>query len=251
LATGTITRKALDGQQKRRAMDGIEQDAESRLALIAEQISKAAARFGGPPAGVKLVAVSKTVPAERIRPFLAAGQRMFGENRVQEALAKWPGLRAEFPDVELHLIGPLQTNKVKEALALFDVIETVDRERLAAAIAAEQHKTGRRAQCFVQVNIGAEPQKSGVAVAETVEFVRRCIEVHRLSIAGLMCVPPEGVPAGPYFAQLATLARAAKVDDLSMGMSSDFEVGIAMGASHVRVGSLLFGIRPPTQFVAV
>jgi len=215
-----------------------------RLDSIRLRIERARHRFGRPLSEVELIAVSKTVPAEAIGPLLAAGQRVFGENRVQEAKAKWPALKVSFPGVELHLIGPLQTNKVKEAVQLFDVIETVDREKLAIALADEMAKTGRHLACFVQVNIGKEPQKAGIAPEETVAFVKSCRDVHRLEIVGLMCIPPEGVPAGPYFAQLALLGREAGVNKLSMGMSADFEVAIGMGATHVRVGSALFGTRP-------
>ena len=218
--------------------------AAGNLAAINARIARAQGRFGTPPVPVELVAVSKTFPAEAIAPFLAAGQRVFGENRVQEAKDKWPGLRQRFPDVELHLIGPLQTNKAREAVALFDVIETVDREKLASILAAEMQHAGRRLPCFVQVNIGLEGQKAGIAPAETAAFVTRCQSVHGLDIVGLMCIPPDGVPPGPYFAHLATLGRAAGVERLSMGMSGDFEIGIAMGATHVRVGSALFGHRP-------
>ena len=219
--------------------------AAAKLAAINDRIARAHARFGAPPERVQLVAVSKTFPAEAIEPFLAAGQRVFGENRVQEAKDKWPGLRQLYPDVTLHLIGPLQTNKAREAVALFDVIETLDREKLAGMLAAEMLRAGRKLPCFVQVNIGLEEQKAGIAPAETVAFVERCRAEHGLDIVGLMCIPPDGLPPGPYFAQLAELARAAGVDQLSMGMSGDFEVGIAMGATYVRVGSALFGYRPP------
>ena len=218
--------------------------AAGNLAAIRERIARAHARFGAPPDRVELVAVSKTFPSEAVEPFLTAGQRVFGENRVQEARDKWPGLRAAYPDIELHLIGPLQTNKVREAVALFDVIETVDREKLASMLAAEMRHAGRKLACFVQVNIGLEAQKAGIAPAETLAFVNRCRAEHGLDILGLMCIPPDGMPPGPYFAHLATLARDAGVSGLSMGMSGDFEVGIAMGATHVRVGSALFGSRP-------
>lgn len=217
------------------------------LAAIEERIARAHQRFGAPPQAVNLVAVSKTFPAEAIEPFLAAGQRVFGENRVQEAKDKWPGLRLAWPGVELHLIGPLQTNKAREAVALFDVIETVDRDKLAGVLAQEMGKAERRLPCFVQVNIGLEEQKAGIAPAETVAFVTRCRAVHGLDIVGLMCIPPEGQPPGPYFAQMAALGQAAGVQRLSMGMSGDFEVGIAMGATDVRVGSALFGHRPPVK----
>ena len=219
--------------------------AASSLAAILERIAQAHARFGAPPEQVDLVAVSKTFPAESILPFLKAGQRRFGENRVQEAKDKWPGLRDTYPDIELHLIGPLQTNKAREAVALFDVIQTVDRDKLAGVLAAEMVRAGRHLPCFVQVNIGREDQKAGIAPEQTVAFVERCRVEHGLDIVGLMCIPPDGVPPGPYFAQLAGLGLAAGVSKLSMGMSGDFETAIAMGATHVRVGSALFGGRPP------
>lgn len=219
--------------------------AAQRLGDIAARIAAAHARFAAVTPAVQLVAVSKTVAADAIAPFLAAGQRVFGENRVQEAADKWPELRASYPDVTLHLIGPLQTNKAREAVALFDVIETLDREKLAGVLAEEMTKAGRQLPCFVQVNIGAEPQKSGIAPEDTVAFVARCRQVHGLNVVGLMCIPPDGVPAGAYFAQLAELGAAAGVENLSMGMSGDFETAIWMGATHVRVGSALFGARAP------
>ena len=218
-----------------------------RLAEVNQRIGQAHARFGAPPASVQLVAVSKTFAADDILPFLAAGQRVFGENRVQEAKEKWPGLRAAYPDAEVHLIGPLQTNKAREAVELFDVIQTLDREKLAGVLAAEMVRAGKTLPCFVQVNIGGEAQKAGIAPDESVAFVRRCREVHKLDVIGLMCIPPDGLPPGPYFAHLAMLARAADVPNLSMGMSGDFETAIAMGATHVRVGSALFGHRPKAE----
>jgi len=216
----------------------------SALDSINSRMDKARRRFGAPPEAVQLVAVSKTFPAEAIAPFLVAGQRVFGENRVQEAKEKWPGLRERYPDIELHLIGPLQTNKVREAVALFDVIQSVDREKLAGVLAQEMARAGRRLPCYVQVNIGGEDQKAGIPVGEAVDFVRRCRGEHGLDIVGLMCIPPEGQPPGPYFAHLAALGREAGVANLSMGMSGDFETAIAMGATQVRVGSALFGSRP-------
>jgi len=219
------------------------ESAQSRLDFIRTRMEKARRRFGAPPEAVELVAVSKTFPAEVIEPFITAGQLVFGENRVQEAKEKWPGLREKYPALSLHLIGPLQSNKAREAVALFDVIETVDREKIAAALAAEMARAGRHLPCFVQVNIGGEAQKAGIPVDEAVNFVRRCRDVHGLDIVGLMCIPPDGDPAGPYFAHLAALGRAAGVEQLSMGMSGDFETAIAMGATHVRVGSALFGKR--------
>jgi pyridoxal phosphate enzyme (YggS family) len=219
--------------------------AASQLAAIMGRIAQAHERFGPPPETVQLIAVSKTFSADEVAPFLAAGQRVFGENRVQEARDKWPGLREAYPDIELHLIGPLQTNKARDAVALFDVIQSVDREKLASMLAAEMARAGRKLPCFVQVNIGLEEQKAGIAPADTVAFVERCRHEHGLDIVGLMCIPPDGVPPGPYFAQMAELGRQANVANLSMGMSGDFEVAIAMGATHVRVGSALFGQRPP------
>ena len=194
---------------------------------------------------MELVAVSKTFSVDEIAPFLEAGQRVFGENRVQEAAAKWPGLRASYDGIELHLIGPLQSNKAKDAVALFDVIETVDREKIAVALKTEMEKSGRHPRLLVQVNIGLEPQKAGIPPGEAASFVKRCRDVHGLTIDGLMAIPPEGVPPGPYFAHMATLAKTVGATVLSMGMSADFETAIAMGATHVRVGSALFGSRPP------
>ena len=217
--------------------------AAERLDFIRSRIELARRRFGPPPERVELVAVSKTFPASEILPFLELGQRIYGENRVQEAQAKWPALRASYDGIELHLIGPLQSNKAREAVALFDVIETVDREKIAVALKTEIERAGKAPRLLVQVNIGLEPQKAGIAPAEAVSFVKRCREVHGLAIDGLMGIPPEGVPAGPYFAHLATLASEVDANVLSMGMSADFETAIAMGATHVRVGSALFGAR--------
>jgi pyridoxal phosphate enzyme (YggS family) len=206
-------------------------------------MERARRRFGPPPDAVTLVAVSKTFDADAVRPFLEAGQRVFGENRVQEAQAKWPGLRASYDGIELHLIGPLQTNKARDAVALFDVIQSVDREKLAGVLRAEMDRAQRELPVFVQVNIGGEDQKAGVAVGDAVSFVALCREQYRLNVLGLMCIPPDGLPPGPYFAQLSGLARSCGVEKLSMGMSGDFETAIAMGATHVRVGSALFGAR--------
>ncbi len=217
--------------------------AQTRLDYVRSQVEKARRRFGAPPEEVKLIAVSKTFDKEAVEPFLQAGQRLFGENRVQEAKEKWAHLKAAYPDVELHLIGPLQTNKAREAVALFDVIETVDRDKLASILASEMKRAGKRLDCFVQVNIGGEEQKAGIAVEETLGFVDRCRSEHGLHVVGLMCIPPDGEAPGPYFALLSQLAREARLDKLSMGMSGDFETAIAMGATHVRVGSALFGSR--------
>lgn len=225
-------------------MSDMSNSAAERLESIRTRMVRAIERFDPEGRDVELVAVSKTFGAEDIAPLLEAGQRVFGENRVQEAEAKWPELRAQYEGVELHLIGPLQTNKVRQAVALFDVIESVDREKLAAALSKEMATTGRNLPCYVQVNIGAEEQKAGISVDEAVAFVARCRDVYGLKIVGLMCVPPADMPPGPYFAQLALLARAAGVEGLSMGMSGDFETAIGMGATAVRVGSALFGSRP-------
>ena len=218
-------------------------NAAERLELISTRIEKARLRFGPPPERVQLIAVSKTFDAAAIRPFLDAGQRVFGENRVQEAQAKWPELRASYDGIELHLIGPLQTNKAREAVALFDVIQTVDRDKLAGVLKTEMERAGRPLPVFVQVNIGLEAQKAGIPPGEAVAFVERCRSVHGLMVDGLMCIPPDGEPAGPFFAHLASLGRDAGVQKLSMGMSGDFEVAIAMGATHVRIGTALFGTR--------
>lgn len=219
------------------------QNAAESLEIIKSRIERAHQRFGPPPDRVELVAVSKTFDAAAIRPFLDAGQRVFGENRVQEANDKWPELRASYDGIELHLIGPLQTNKAREAVGLFDVIQTVDRDKLAGVLAEEMKRAGKRLPVFVQVNIGLEEQKAGVAPSDAAAFVGRCRDLHGLDVVGLMCIPPEADPAGPYFAHLASLARDAGVEKLSMGMSGDFETAIAMGATHVRVGSALFGSR--------
>jgi len=214
-----------------------------RLAIIKKRMERARARFSPLAEQVTLVAVSKTFPAQAIRPLLESGHRVFGENRVQEAQGKWPELKKEFEKIELHLIGPLQTNKAREAIKLFDVIETVDREKLARTLAREMTGLGRHLECFVQVNIGNEGQKAGIAVQEAVEFVTRCRTEHGLNIVGLMCIPPHREAPGPYFALLRTLAEQAGVAKLSMGMSADFALAIEMGASHIRVGSALFGQR--------
>lgn len=214
-----------------------------RLASVKAGIAHAAAEAGRAAEAVALVAVSKTFGAEEIRPVLEAGQRVFGENRVQEAQAKWPALRAEYPGVELHLIGPLQSNKAKEAVALFDVIETVDREKIAAELAKETARQGRSVRFHVQVNTGLESQKAGLDPRETTAFVKRCRAVHGLAVDGLMCIPPADENPGPHFALLEKLARESGLPHLSMGMSSDYETAIAFGATAVRVGSAIFGAR--------
>ncbi len=216
---------------------------EQNLAAIRARIAAAEAEAGRAAGSAQLIAVSKTFPADDMLPALGAGQRLFGENRVQEAEAKWPPLVAETPGIELHLIGPLQSNKAREAVALFDVIHTVDREKIAAALAAEMARQGRTPRLFVQVNTGLEPQKAGIPPREALAFVERCRSVHGLVIAGLMCIPPAEEAPGPHFALLAKLGREAGVAGLSMGMSGDFETAIAFGATHVRVGSAIFGGR--------
>lgn len=214
-----------------------------RYRMVMDRIAGAEAKAGRPAGSVRLVAVSKTFEAGDIRPVIEAGQRRFGENRVQEAAGKWPALKAEHPDIELHLIGPLQSNKVGEAVALFDAIETVDREKIAATLAAEMRKQGKNPILFVQVNTGQEPQKAGIAPDGAVDFVRRCRERHGLPIAGLMCIPPAQDDPGPHFTLLARLAGQCAVESISMGMSGDYETAIAHGATHVRVGSAIFGGR--------
>ena len=193
--------------------------------------------------GVTLVAVSKTHDADAIRPAIAAGQRVFGENRVQEAQKKWPALKQETPDIELHLIGPLQSNKAEDAVKLFDVIETVDREKIARALAKEIAKQGRAPRLYVQVNTGNEPQKAGIDPRETEAFLALCRDELGLEIEGLMCIPPAGENPGPHFALLHDLATENSVPKLSMGMSGDYEIAIAFGATSVRVGSAIFGER--------
>jgi hypothetical protein len=198
---------------------------------------------GRPPGAVRLIAVSKTFEAPAIRPVIARGQRVFGENRVQEAAGKWPAISAETPGIELHLIGPLQSNKAKDAVALFDAIHTIDRDRIAAAVAEEMARQGRSPRLLVQVNTGAEPQKAGVLPEEADAFVERCRTVHGLAIDGLMCIPPADEVAAPHFALLAKIAKRLGLATLSMGMSADFETAIAFGATDVRVGSAIFGAR--------
>ena len=190
-----------------------------------------------------LIAVSKTFGPDDIRPVLEAGQRDFGENRVQEAMAKWPALKAEFPDIRLHLIGPLQSNKVKEAVALFDAIHSIDRPKIAKAIADELARQGRALELYVQVNTGEEPQKAGIMPREAKTFVAMCCNDLKLDIAGLMCIPPVEEEPAVHFAFLEKLARECGLKGLSMGMSSNFETAIAFGATHVRVGSAIFGGR--------
>lgn len=217
--------------------------ASERLAEIRARVAAAETAAGRPARSVRLIAVSKTFEAPKILPVIQAGQSVFGENRVQEAKAKWPALRARFPDIELHLIGPLQSNKAPEAVALFDAIHTIDRDKIAAAVAAEMAKQGRRLRLLVQVNTGAEPQKAGILPEDTAAFVARCRDVHRLVVDGLMCIPPVDEAPAPHFALLAKLAEGLDLRSLSMGMSADFETAIAFGATDIRVGSAIFGSR--------
>ena len=212
------------------------------LAQVKSEIAKAAEYCGRKADDVTLVAVSKTHPAAEILPLLRAGHRVFGENRVQEAAEKFPALPEQYPDLKLHLIGGLQTNKVKEAVALFDVIETVDRVELAEKLAAEMEKQGRNLPCFVQVNTGEEPQKGGVVPRETISLVEKCRKLG-LNVVGLMCIPPVDDEPSPHFAFLKKLARQAGVKELSMGMSGDYPLAVQQGATFVRVGTALFGER--------
>jgi len=192
---------------------------------------------------VTLVAVSKTHGPERVREVLEAGHRIFGENRVQEAQEKFPALKAAYSDLELHLIGPLQTNKARDAVALFDVIQSVDRERLAAVLAKEMERAGKRPACFIQVNTGEEAQKAGILPADLDSFVVSCRETHKLPVVGLMCIPPVDEEPALHFALLAKMAKRNGLEKISMGMSADYETAVRLGATHVRVGSALFGAR--------
>ena len=218
-------------------------DATQGLAEVKANIAEAEREAGRAAGSVTLVAVSKTFGADAIAPVIEAGQRVFGENRVQEAQAKWPELKARYGGIELHLIGPLQSNKAKDAVALFDVIESVDREKIAAELAREMRRQDRHPALYVQVNTGLEPQKAGIDPRETAAFIARCRDIHGLEIEGLMCIPPADENPGPHFALLEKLAREAGVRNVSMGMSGDYETAVAFGATHVRVGSAIFGSR--------
>jgi PLP dependent protein len=219
----------------------------ANLAEISGRIAAAAGSCGRPAADVALVAVSKTQPPEAIEAAIAAGQMLFGENRVQEAAAKFPALRQRHPGLRLHLIGPLQTNKIRDAVALFDAIETVDRDKLARGLAAEMARSGRRPDCLIQVNIGHEPQKAGVLPADLAPLVALCRDQLALPLTGLMAIPPVDQPAAPHFARLAELAHRHRLPVLSMGMSADFETAIRAGATLVRVGTAIFGARPASD----
>ena len=220
------------------------------LISVRTEIARACKDAGRDPAGVTLIAVSKTFPAEEIQPVIEAGQRVFGENRVQEAKGKWPALIERYPGIELHLIGPLQSNKAKEAVALFDAIHAVDRASLCEALAKEIDKAGntssfKKPTLFVQINTGSEPQKAGVLPQDADAFIKACSATYGLTIAGLMCIPPVDEAPGPHFALTARIAQRNGLKLLSMGMSADFADAIALGATHVRVGSAIFGTRPP------
>ena len=217
--------------------------ARTRLSEAEARVAAAAATAKREASSVRLIAVSKTFDAPAILPTLEAGQRRFGENRVQEAKGKWPALRQQFPDIELHLIGPLQSNKAREAVELFDAIHSIDRPKIAKAVADEMVRTGKRLELFVQVNTGEEQQKAGVLPKETAQFVAYCRDELNLAVAGLMCIPPQDEEAGVHFAFLSQLAGDLGLTGLSMGMSADFETAIAFGATHVRVGSAIFGHR--------
>jgi len=213
-----------------------------RLAEIRSRIDKAAQLAGRKGEEVRLIAISKTYDADAIRPLLEAGHRLFGENRVQEAQDKWPVLKADHPDAELHLVGRLQSNKAEDAVLLFDAIHSIDRPSVVQALAAAIARTGRTPACFVQVNIGDEPQKGGCAVADLPALLDSA-RAAGLAVAGLMCIPPADVEPAPYFALLAKLARRHGLEALSLGMSGDFETAVTLGATHVRIGTALFGER--------
>lgn len=216
------------------------------LKTINNQIGKSAEAAGRKPSDVRLVAVSKKQPPEKIREALDCGHRVFGENRVQEAQEHWTKIKPDYPDLKLHLIGPLQTNKAKDAVALFDVIETLDREKLARKLSEEMKKQNRHLPCFIQVNTGAEDQKAGIAPKDLGKFLEFCRAECGLDVRGLMCIPPVDEPPALHFALLAKLAARHKLPELSMGMSGDFEKAIALGATYVRVGTGVFGVRDVT-----
>lgn len=219
------------------------QEAENRLATVRAAIAKAEKDAGRVPGSVTLIAVSKTFDAEHIRPVLNAGQRVFGENKVQEGMRKWPELRADYEGVELHLIGPLQSNKAKEAVLTFDVIHSVDRDKIAKALKAEMDKQGKHPRLYIQVNTGEEEQKAGIAPQDADAFIAKCREEYGLQIEGLMCIPPVEEAPGMHFALLEKIARRNGLDKLSMGMSADYEIAVQHNATHVRVGSAIFGER--------
>jgi len=219
-------------------------DTAQRLTEVRAAIASAEHDANRPPGAVSLVAVSKNHDEKRIRPVLGAGQRLFGENRVQEAEHKWPALRQDFPDAVVHLIGPLQSNKVKHAVATFDVIESVDREKIARALAKEMDRVGKKMPVFVQINTGEEAQKAGIAPCDADAFIHLCREDLGLDVQGLMCIPPANEEPSLHFALLAKIAMRNGLQGLSMGMSGDFEAAVQFGATHVRVGTAIFGTRP-------
>jgi pyridoxal phosphate enzyme (YggS family) len=218
-------------------------DTKQRLGAVQDRMREAEQRAGRTPGSVQLIAVSKTLDGDRIRPAIEFGYRVFGENRVQESQAKWPELKRAYPDLDLHLIGPLQSNKAEDAVALFDAIHTIDRDKIAKAVAREMVKQNRSLKLYVQVNTGQEEQKSGVPPNQVVEFVKKCQQTYGLPIAGLMCIPPFGENPGPHFVLMGKLAEQAGLQELSMGMSGDFETAIEFGSTSVRVGSAIFGER--------
>ena len=220
-------------------------DVAARLADVEARIAEAARDAGRAAQDITLVAIAKMHVEARIVPALEAGHRVFGENRVQEAEAKWPALKARYPDVALHLVGPLQTNKTRNAIALFDVIETVDRPKLARRLAGEMDRAGKRPSCFIEVNTGEEAQKAGVLPADADAFVALCRDELDLPIVGLMCIPPFDDEPSLHFALLADIAARNGFDQISMGMTADFDVAVRFGATHVRVGTAIFGQRPP------
>jgi PLP dependent protein len=225
-------------------------DAAARLAAVGGEIAAACREARRDPADVTLVAISKTFDVDAIAPVIAAGQRVFGENRVQEAKTKWPALKERHADIALHLVGPLQSNKAKEAVTLFDAIHSVDRPSLCEALAKEIAKQCRAPALFVEVNTGAEPQKAGVLPDATDAFLKACRETYGLTIAGLMCIPPADEPPAPHFALTAKIAKRNGLKLLSMGMSADFPTAVAFGATHVRVGTAIFGHRTKDQLTA-
>ncbi len=218
-------------------------DVAANLATVRAEIAAATKTAGRATDDVTLVAISKIHQSDRILPVLDAGHRIFGENRVQEAAAKWPALKERFADIELHLVGTLQTNKIKQALALFDVIETLDRPKLARALATEMANRQRLTPCYIQVNTGEEPQKAGVMPDQTKDFIALCRDQLKLPVAGLMCIPPIDEEPALHFALLAETAKRHGIERLSMGMSADYETAVALGASHVRIGTSIFGER--------
>lgn len=241
---GQVTRAAKPCYIARMNADPDTIEVPARLRLVREEIALAAEAAGRDPDSVKLVAVTKTVAPEAIEQAIGAGQRVFGENRVQEAHRKWPAIKQRHPDIELHLIGPLQTNKAREAVALFDVIETLDRPKLGRMLAEEMARSDRRPRLFVQVNTGGEPQKAGVAPGDADAFVALCRDTFGLTIDGLMCIPPFDQDPATHFLLLGKLAETLHIKELSMGMSGDFARAVAFGATYVRIGTAIFGARP-------